>query len=64
MNFPEVSSLEEAMFLAPVLQFASAAEEWNHRQGQRRVTTAEADERFMAHWRKEHPHNVENMRIF
>jgi hypothetical protein len=62
MNFSEVSSLEEAMFLAPVPQFASIAEERHHRQGQRRITIAEVDEQFMAQW--EHPQDVVNMRIF
>ncbi|KAK1613268.1 hypothetical protein QYE76_036941 [Lolium multiflorum] len=64
MNFPEVSSLEEATFLAPVPQFASAAEERHHRQGQRRITIAEVDEQFMAQWRREHPQDMVNMRNF
>jgi hypothetical protein len=63
MNFPEVSSLEEAMFLAPVPQFASIAEERHHRQGHRRITIADADGRFMAQWRREHPQDMVNMHI-
>ncbi|KAK1691858.1 hypothetical protein QYE76_008555 [Lolium multiflorum] len=62
MNFPEVRSLTEArVSLEPLLR--SQGEARRYRSG-RRIDTTEADEQFMAQWRRDHPGDVEATRAF
>jgi hypothetical protein len=64
MNFTEVRSLAEAENLAMQPHFVSEADARRHRQGQQRIAIAEADERFMEQWRRDHPEDVQAMRGF
>lgn len=64
MNFPEVRSLTEAESLAPEPLLRSEGDARRYRQGQRRIAIAQADEQFMAQWRRDHPEDVAPMRSF
>ena len=64
MNFPEVSSLAEAERRASEPHFVSQEEVRRHRHGQRWISIAEADERFMAQYRRDHPEDVQFERAF
>jgi hypothetical protein len=59
MNFPEIVSRAQADAVASQPHFVSQEDERRHRQGQRRLAIAEADERAMAQWRRDHPEDVE-----
>ena len=64
MNFPEVRSLTEAQSLSTEPLLRSEGEAQRFRDGQRRIDTTEADEQFMAQWRRDHPGDVAAMRAF
>ncbi|KAK1679696.1 hypothetical protein QYE76_040544 [Lolium multiflorum] len=64
MNFPEVRSLTEAQSLSTEPLLRSQGEARRYRSGQRRTDTTEADEQFMAQWRRDHPGDVEAVRAF
>ncbi|KAK1611313.1 hypothetical protein QYE76_034986 [Lolium multiflorum] len=64
MNFPEVRSLTEAQSLSTEPLLRSQGEARRYRSGQRRIDTTEADEQFMAQWRRDHPGAVEAERAF
>jgi hypothetical protein len=64
MNFPEVGSMTEAEILAPEPPLCSEGDAWRYRQGQRRIDITKADERFMAHWCRDHPKDVATVRAF
>ncbi|KAK1613927.1 hypothetical protein QYE76_019444 [Lolium multiflorum] len=55
LNFPEVRSLTEAESLSTEPLLRSEGEAQRFRDGQRRIDTTEADEQFMAQWRRDHP---------
>ncbi|KAK1609139.1 hypothetical protein QYE76_032812 [Lolium multiflorum] len=64
MNFPEVRSLTEAQSLSTEPLLRSQGEARRYRSGQRRIDTTEADEQFMAQWRRDHPGDVEATHAF
>ena len=64
MNFPEVRSLVEAERHTSEPHFVSQEEARRHRHGQWRIAIAEADERFMAQYRRDHPEDVQFERAF
>ncbi|KAM0850411.1 hypothetical protein ACQ4PT_053103 [Festuca glaucescens] len=64
MNFLEVRSLTEAESLAPEPPLRSEGEARRYRQGQRWIGIAQADEKFMAQWRRDHPKDVADTRAF
>ena len=64
MNFPEIRSLTEAESLAPEPPLRSEGEARRYRQGQRRIAIAQADEQFMAQWRRDHPEDVATTHAF
>ncbi|KAK1614926.1 hypothetical protein QYE76_020443 [Lolium multiflorum] len=64
LNFPEVRSLTEAESLSTEPLLRSEGEAQRFRDGQRRIDTTEADEQFMAQWRRDHPGDVAATRAF
>lgn len=52
MNFDDVSSLEEAKFVAPASHLVTEEDRRRHRQAKWRLTIAEHDERAMPEWRR------------
>ncbi|KAK1628680.1 hypothetical protein QYE76_002995 [Lolium multiflorum] len=61
LNFPEVRSRRKSLY-EPLLR--SEGEAQRFRDGQRRIDTTEADEQFMARWRRDHPGDVAATRAF
>jgi hypothetical protein len=64
MNFPEARSQLEAKSLTPEPLISLQEEARCHRQGQRWISIAEVDERFMSQCCRGHPENMETMRAF
>ena len=64
MNFTEVRSLAEAESRATEPHFVLQEDARRHRMMQRRIAIAEADERFMSQYKRDHPEDVEFERAF
>ena len=64
MNFPEVRSLTEAQSLSTEPLLRSHGEARRYSDGQWRIDTTEADEQFMAQWRRDHPGDVQATSAF
>jgi hypothetical protein len=64
MNFPNVESLEEAEFLAPLPRLLIDDDRARHLQEQRRLAITERNERLMQQWSEEHQGDIQDEEAF